>query len=163
LRIRINILDRDSIDNAIKRVKDYRNSLDSKVNEIVSRLAVLGMQVVEYQYNSSEDYAVYEVSCITNGDSSMIIAEGSDVMFLEFGAGTKTSDYTYETESEGLPPIFPGSYSQTEGKGQFRPGHEYWYYERRRYTSLEPCLGFYFASKEIKEQAVDIATKVFKK
>ena len=163
MRIRINILDRDSIDNAIKRVKDYQKSLDSKVNEIVSKLAVLGMQVVEYQYNSSEDYAVYEVSCITNGDSSMIIAEGENVMFLEFGTGVYTEDHTDEMETKGLPVIFPGSWSNTEGMGQFRPDHQYWFHKHVMYQGTLPSRGFYFASKEIKEQAVDIAKKVFKK
>ena len=161
MNIRINALNPDSIAEAIAKIRAYESSLERKANEIAERLANLGAQVVEYAYQGSEDE--YEVSCITNGNSSMIIAEGDGVIFLEFGTGVYTEDHTYEMESEGLPPIFAGSYSQTEGTGQFRPGHEYWYHDHTRYVGTIPMRGFYMASKEIQEQAVEIAKKVFKK
>lgn len=161
MKIKVNVFDPASIDNAISQIKAYRNSLQSKIETIVERLAILGTQVVEYQYGlSHEDF---EVSCITNGNSSMIIAEGDNVVFLEFGTGVYTEDHSSEMEAEGLPPIFAGSYSQTEGMGHFRPDHQYWYYEGIKYAGTLPTQGFYFASKEIKEQAVEIAKKVFKK
>lgn len=170
MRIRINPLDPDSIDRAIIKLNEYKLSLQQKTEEIVRRLTVLGGQVVEYYYSAAEsnpdfDGVDYEVTCIVNGNSSMIIAEGLDVVFLEFGAGVGVRDDTLAAgmETKGLPPIFPGSYSQLEGSGHFRPGHEYWYYNRHRYESLPAYQGFYFASKEIKEQAVEIAKKVFKK
>ena len=161
MKIKVNVFDPDSINDALIRVRSYRDSLRQKAEEISSRLAVRGMQVVEYQYESSHED--FEVSCITNGNSSMIIAEGSNVLFLEFGTGVYTEDHSSEMEAEGLPPIFAGSYSQTEGMGHFRPDHQYWYYEGIKYAGTLPTQGFYFASKEIKEQAVEIAKKVFKK
>jgi len=158
LRIKIT-LDSESIDNAIKKIDRYKNSLQKKAEEVLSQLAVMGMEVVNYAYGDEE----YEISCIVNGNNAMIIAEGSEVVFLEFGTGVYTEDHTYEMETEGLPPIFAGSYSQTEGSGQFRAGHEYWYYNHRKYVGSIPLRGFYMASKEIKEQAVNVAIKVFKK
>ena len=158
MRIKIT-LDSESIDNAIKKIDQYKNSLQKKAEEVLSQLAVMGMEVVNYAYGDEE----YEISCIVNGDNAMIIAEGSEVVFLEFGTGVYTEDHTYEMETEGLPPIFAGSYSQTEGSGQFRAGHEYWYYNHRKYVGSIPLRGFYMASKEIKEQAVNVAIKVFKK
>lgn len=160
MRIRIDPFDRKSVDNAIAKVNSYKNSLQEKANEICSKLAVIGAQVVEYAYYGDEDY---EVSCITNGNSSMIIAEGSEVLFLEFGTGIYTEDHTGEMETEGLPPIFPGSYSQLEGRGFFRPGHEYWFFQHKKYVGAYPTRGFYMASQEMKEQAVEIAKKVFKR
>ena len=173
MRIRINVYDPDSIEQAIQKVEEYKRSLQSKMNEIVSRLSRLGAQVVDYQYSLANDdpdfdTADYEVSCIVNGNSAMIIAEGSDIMFIEFGAGVRTEDTTGEMQTEGLPPITPGSYSQTEGIGQFIPGKkEFWFHgsgaNKKFYRGLTPYHGFYFASKEMKEQAVDIAIKVFKR
>jgi membrane protease subunit (stomatin/prohibitin family) len=161
LRIKVNVLDPQSINNAIKELKAYSNSIDSKVSDILGRLAELGKEVVDYSFSSLDEDC--EVSCIVNGNSSMIIAEGQNVMFLEFGTGVYTEDNTEEMDTEGLPPIFAGSYSQTEGMGHFRPDHQYWYYNRVKYQGTLPSHGFYFASKEIKEQAVEIAKRVFKK
>lgn len=161
MRIKINAFDYDSINEAYEKVKAYKNSLNSKVNEIVSKLTVIGAEIVEYQYFSSHED--YEVSCVVNGNSSMIIAEGDNVVFLEFGTGVLTEDNTDEMDSKGLPPIFAGSWSNTEGLGQFRPDHQYWYHNHIKYQGTMPMQGFYFASKEIKEQAVNIATRVFKK
>ena len=163
-KIKVNLFDIESINNAINQIKLYQISLDKKIEEVLSRLSTLGVEVIEYQYGlSHEDY--YEVDCIVNGNSSMIIAEGENVMFLEFGTGIYTDDYTEEgeVESQGLPVIFPGSWSNTEGMGQFRPDHQYWYHKHVMYQGTLPTRGFYFASKEIKAQAVDIAKKVFKK
>ena len=163
-RIKVNVLDIESVNAAINQIKLYRSSLDKKVEEILKELSVLGAEVVEYQYYSShEDY--YEVSCEVNGNSAMIVAEGENVVFLEFGTGVYTEDYTDEEDisPKGLPPIFPGSWSNTEGMGQFTPDHQYWYHKHVMYQGTLPTRGFYFASKEIKNQAVDIAKKVFKK
>lgn len=161
MKLKINALDPESIDNAIREIERYKNSLQGKVEEILSQLAVMGMEVVDYAYGGNDEE--YEISCIVNGNNAMIIAEGSEVVFLEFGTGVYTEDHTYEMETEGLPPIFAGSYSQTEGMGHFRAGHEYWYYNHKRYVGSIPMRGFYMASKEIKEQAVNMAIKVFKK
>lgn len=157
----MNVFDPDSIDRAITQLKTYKSTLNAKIEEVITSLAVMGKQIVDYQYSLGSD--PYEVSCIVNGDSAMIIAEGDGVMFLEFGAGVYTSDYTGSTESEGLPPIYPGSYSQTEGRGFFRPGHEYWYFNHKKYVGVQSCYGFYFASKEIKEQAAETAKRIFRK
>ena len=163
LKIKVNVFDPDSIQNAIDQLNLYKKTLQPKMNEIIEKLAVIGKQIVDYQYSGGTETDFYEVYCITNGNNAMIIAEGDGVMFLEFGAGVYTSDYTAELATEGLPPIFPGSYSQTEGRGFFRPGHEYWFYQHKKYVGAYPTRGFYMASVEMKEQAVEIAKKVFKK
>lgn len=163
MKIKINPYDRESIDNAIAKVNAYKKTIEPKVKEILTQITAIGGQIVEYQYYSANEEIEAEVSCIVNGNSSMIIAEGHNVMFLEFGTGIYTEDNSEEMESEGLPPIFAGSFSQSEGTGQFRPDHQYWYYNRKKYAGTLPTHGFYFASKEIQKQAVEIAKKVFKK
>ena len=161
MKIKVNVFDRDSIDKAIAQIKTYKNSLQSKANEVVGQLAELGKEVVDYQFSLSHEE--YELYCVVDGNSSMIIAEGDNVIFLEFGTGVYTEDHTEGMEADGLPPIFAGSYSQSEGMGHFRPDHQYWYYEGVKYQGTLPMQGFYFASKEIKEQAVKVAKRVFKK
>ena len=82
-KIKINALDPESIDNAIREIERYKNSLQGKVEEILSQLAVMGMEVVDYAYGGNDEE--YEISCIVNGNNAMIIAEVSEVLFLEFG------------------------------------------------------------------------------
>lgn len=163
MNIKVNISDPDSVKKAVSKITDYESKLESKISEVLSRLVKMGSQIVDYSFSTSIDDYDYEVSCIVNGNNAMIIAEGSDVMFLEFGAGVWTIDTTADNDSSGLPPIEEGSYSQTEGMGQFRPNHRYWFYEGKRYIGIKGTHGFYFASDEIKEQAVNEAIKVFKK
>ncbi len=161
MKIKINLLNSESVKEAIFKIDKYKKSLPEKANRIVTELAKMGAQIVEYSY-SENIYEDYEVSCIVNGNSAMIIAEGDDVVFLEFGAGVLTNDYTEGMETEGLPPIYPGSYSETEGLKMFSR-YGYWFHAGKKYTGLVPMRGFYFASKEIKEQAVEVAKKVFKR
>ena len=163
MKIKVNISHPESVLNAVTKIKDYESKLDDKMQKVITRLVKMGAKIVDYSFSTCLDASDYEVSCIVNGDNAMIIAEGSEVMFLEFGAGVWTIDTTADNDSSGLPPIEEGSYSQTEGMGQFRPNHRYWYHEGRRYIGIKGTHGFYFASDEIKEQAVNEAIKVFKK
>jgi len=161
LKIRVNISNPDSIKNAVDKITAYEKKLDEKIKTVLTRLAKMGTQLVDYHFSSGEG-TEFEVTCVVNGNNAMIIAEGDDVVFLEFGAGFGTDDHTDGMETSGLPPIYPGSWSETEGTGQFiRKG--YWYWNKQKYTSVTSTKGFYFASKEIKDQAVDVAIKVFKR
>lgn len=156
-------LDKDSIDTAIAQVKAYKKSLNAKVERIVEELANMGARIVESQYAIPMDDSDYDVSCIVNGNNAMIIAEGDGVIFLEFGTGVDVTDKTQEfgMETEGLPPIYPGSWSETEGSGVFAK-HGHWHYKGVDYTGTMATMGFYFASKEIREKAVNVAKKVFR-
>lgn len=160
MRIRFNIYDPDSIDYAIARLNEYKKTIRYKAEEIVERLSEIGTQVAEFYYSQSGEE--YEISCVVNGNSAMIIAEGDNVVFIEFGTGAYTQDFSQELDTEGLPPIFGGSWSATEGSGVYAR-HGFWHYKGTLYFGTDPTHGFYFASKEMKEQAVEIAKKVFAK
>lgn len=162
MKIKVNISDAQSIANAVSQIKNYEKSLDAKAQSVLTELAKKATKTVSmyFAWGEGDDY---DVSCVVNGNNAMIIAEGSDVVFLEFGAGTETEDHTAGMESEGLPPIYPGSYSQLEGRGFFREDHQFWYYDHKKYTKLTPTRGFFYASQEIKDEAVKVAIKVFKK
>ena len=161
MKIRVNISDPQSVTNAVTKIKDYEKKLDSKIKEVLTRLAKMGTRLVDFHYAGGEG-TEYEVTCVVNGNNAMIIAEGDDVVFLEFGAGFGTYDHLEEMEASGLPPIYPGSWSETEGSGQFA-NKFYWYWNRTKYTRVTATEGFYFASEAIKEEAVNEAIKVFKK
>lgn len=160
MKIKVNIYDPDSIKDAIDQVNSYSKWLETKIEEIISRLADLGEQIVDSHYSQSgEAFITY---CEKNRDSAMIIAVGDNVVFLEFGTGFDVQDKREDLgmETEGLPEIYGGSWSETEGRGTFaRHGH--WHYRNVDYTGTEARLGFYFASKAIRDKAVEIAKEVF--
>lgn len=161
MKIAIDLFDSKSIDNAISVIEKYRNNLKNTEDAIAKRLAEIGAQVVDQSYSITGEAFTVHSEKTDNG--YMIIAEGENVVFLEFGTGVLTEDYEHPN-AEGLPDITPGSWSQTEGKGHFIPGvHEYWYHNRKKYSGTIATQGFYFAKKEMMTQVNQIATEEFRK
>lgn len=161
MRIDIDIFDSKSINAAVKMLNRYADGIAKAAEEIARRLAEIGVQVVDQSYSFTGE--AYTVRKEQTENGYMIIAEGDNVLFLEFGTGVLTEDYEHPN-AEGLPVIAPGSWSQTEGMKHFIPGiHEYWYYNRRKYSGTIATQGFYFAKKEMKEQAKQIAAEEFHK
>lgn len=164
MRIRVNLTNRDSVREALKELRDYKKEVSRRANEVVTRLAEMGTKIVDMQFSIVADEDPPEVYCLVNGNSAMIIAEGENVVFLEFGTGVDVLDKTGDLgmETEGLPPIYSGSWSETQGSGVFAR-HGYWHYNGRFYAGTTHTLGFYYASKEIREKAVEEAKRIFKK
>lgn len=162
MKIKINPYSQDSVNEALKKIIQYKQSFEYKVQELISELAKMGERKVDTQFSLITEYEPYDVYCEMEGNNAIIIAEGENVIFLEFGTGVDVTDTTDEMETEGLPPIYKGSWSETEGTGQFAH-YRYWYYNGHRYTGTMATQGFYLASKEIRTEAVNVAKRIFKK
>lgn len=166
--IKVNLFDEKSIDRAVTELQNYSKSINSKAKQVADELTRIGAKIVDDRYSMAHEeeesysvtYYIYEDEEVEN---CAIIASGENVMFLEFGTGVYTDDFSDEFEHDRLPPIFGGSWSQSEGKGHFRPDHQYWYYNGIKYAGTLPMMGFYFATKEMKAQAENIVRKAFAK
>lgn len=163
LQIQLDVLDKASIDKAIRQIEEYRDSLDTKLIRLAKGLCLIGLDVVRVRYamgvsegNKNVDYEV-----IPTETGCKLSAYGKDVCFLEFGAGASTSAYEGEGQ-EGLPPIYPGSWSETEGKGIYAE-KGYWYYNGEKLEGLTPKLGMQKASETMQRKAIEEAKKVFGK
>lgn len=163
MKITIDIFNQQSLNNALIALEKICLNIESACNEITERLAKIGRQVVEAEYLSAMDEKPFEVTIEQTNKGYMVIATGENVVFLEFGTGVLTEDY--EGRESELPILIqPGSWSQTEGRGNFVVGsHEYWYHNRKKYSGTIATKGFYFAKQEMKEQAKIIAKEVFHK
>ena len=163
MQIQIDILDPSSIEKAIKQIEDYQKSLDSKLKELAERLCKIGIPIVSVNYlnGMDEGNADFDVYVEPTEKGCKLVAEGQDVCFLEFGAGTTTKYYKGEGQ-EGLPPIYPGSYSRENGilGGSFDL-YGYWFWNGDKYVNLEPKLGLYRASEEMQQKAIQEARKIF--
>ena len=117
MKIQVNVFDPDSVDIAIAEVNKYKRAINEKVKEIVTELGMRGRQIVDNQYSILEEYEIYEVDCIVNGTSAMIIAEGDNVVFLEFGG-----KILQPAVSDGCADFFVGQLVfPDQARGMFHP------------------------------------------
>lgn len=124
-------LDPREIDRAIKELREYREELNHKLEEFITLLLQDGIEVARTQLMSTVGDSVEGIigfGVDNNGDimSATISLEGSDALFIEFGAGI-----TYNTgKQHPLADEFGygiGTYpSKTPPNKAMNPG--YWIY-----------------------------------
>lgn len=148
---------------AQREMDEYKEWVLKKADELIRRLAEVGANVASIHFaggwiDGNDDV---EVSIIPLNDGYEVLANGESVCFLEFGTGIAAGN-GYDT-SEITPPvdITPGSWSKYHGNN-FREGHEYWYYNGRKYEMTTPRMGMYHAYNESKRQLEQIAREVFR-
>jgi len=166
--IEINISDISSIEDALAKVRNYRDKLKQRsiLNEIMEELATMGMEIVDYSYAGASEEDYYEVSIKKSGKSYLVVAQGDTVMFIEFGTGVMTAEWEASVlDSEWVSQfVQPGMWSQTEGAKHFIPGkHEYWYYEGHKYTGTPATNGMYHASKYMQQEVEQVVRKALSK
>ena len=82
-------LSSDSIQNAIRELKSFRDSIDAKMDKLLKELAHIGVKEASVRFTT----AIYDgvndssVSLEPIKDGYCIKAEGRAVAFIEFGAG----------------------------------------------------------------------------
>ncbi len=156
----VDVLDPESIKEAIKYFEGLQKVMEEKGKEIAKRLAEIGMReaTIHYAGGFMEGNSNVKVSVRETDTGYAVAAEGEDVYFLEFGAGVD-SGRGYDTQ-EITPPvdISPGSWSEAHD-GPFHR-QRYWFYGGKLYIGLEPKKGMYHASKLIKAEIKRVAEEV---
>lgn len=151
-----------SIGKAIKELKEYRDSLDRRKDELIEELAKIGVQEASVRFTT----AIYDgvndsdvtLEPIMNG--YQIVARGKAVAFIEFGAGV------YHNPTEPYPDPRP---SGIVGIGEY--GHGYgkrqaWGFRDESgelvITHGNPAaMPMWYASEEMRKSVLKIAKKVF--
>ncbi len=107
--IELDPLDVKSINRAIKELEAHEVWRKQKITEYIGRLCELGRDVAQQTYGG-----LVEVTVTPDGRG--IIAMGDQVVFLEFGTGTQTTDHPELSGTLSIE-IMPGSWSESpEGK-----------------------------------------------
>ena len=148
----------EDIDNVISLLEKRKTVLEQKGRELAIRLAMLGKDVAERYYGQSNiDNNNVSVSIEYKGNTFYVHANGKEVCFLEFGAGTRTnSSHPY---SDSMPfDVSAGSWS-IQDKQQFITWG-YWFVGKRKLEYVEPTNAMYHASLQIQEQVYKIAKEV---
>lgn len=144
------------IEEVIRRLKDIRDNLETKCDEFCRRLAEEGAREASRVYGSQ-----IQVSVVPIEGGYKISANGDQVCFLEFGAGTRTNEshpMSGAMAAAGIE-VRPKSYS--EKATRMFAEKDFWVWEDVYYTYIEPQPGLWRASQIIRDRAEEIAKEVF--
>lgn len=177
LKIKLS-LNPDSIDAAIRQLEDCKNKLPDIADKIARELAHMGYAVA-YGIMSGHVFSgemIGNLDVVEDGPGRYILYDKSTaILFFEFGAGAR---YGHGHPWEGKysyagPGTYPGAGHWNDPKGWWFPtddprlivsttedehgnkktwGHSY---------GNKPHMPFYNASKEMRENLLEVAKKVF--
>lgn len=157
-------LDPASIESAIRELNDYKDRLNSKAQELASRLAEYGLSRVgigyaaaEMLYDGDKDVSVRVEKRDEN--TYAIVAGGETVLFLEFGAGIRYgSGHPMAGQFGYGPGTYPGQthamnpngwwFTGSDGKGHHSYGNA-------------PSMVMYITAMELEREVARIAKEVF--
>ena len=158
----------NSIENAIKEIEKYKQSLSVKTEQLIKELGKIGIERIESSMtniegdSSPEHTASVNVTSSGNRVRATIILQGEDIAFIEFGAGVHYNGAVGSGYGFGKKLGYTiGSY----GKGQ--GANDSWVYfdeeqgHFRWSQGTKAAMPMYNASVDIREQLIGVARKVF--
>lgn len=154
-----------NIDKAIKALDAYEKSLDRKKQELLSRVADVGVAKAQTSFQSAQYDGDNNVTVEKSFDASSVyvVASGNAVAFIEFGTGAMYPDI-HPNQSEGW--MEHGSWSMSAlGKGHWNSGYGWWYeiddglYKHTYGNPANMCL--YWTAREMERKSYEIAKEVF--
>lgn len=166
-------LSEESIEKAIAEIEEYKKRLNAKTNELVRKLAEIGLQTVNSTMLSIApvDRGEYGVEIVYNAEGSavhgaMIQLTGDQILFLEFSAGI-----LFGTDSFPSLPNNP-NYGQGYGMGTYpsEKGHwndptGWWYIDQwgqpQHTYGVKAYAPMYHAATEMRNRIYSIAKEVF--
>ena len=118
----------------------------SRIDTVMERLCEMGQNAAQTAFGGE-----VSVTWARSGNGYSVTANGEQVCFLEFGAGV-ASNAAHPFADDVSFSVAPGSWSQTHGLGQFKPGErEYWFYQKELYTEIPEVHGMWNAFVAITE------------
>ena len=151
-----------SINDAIKELKAFRDSLEGKKDKLLKELGEIGVREASVRFTRAmydgDNHPVISLETTNNG--YVIMAKGKAVAFIEFGAGV------YYNGSESYPGPRPDG---IVGIGEYGKGYgkrNTWVYRDEQgykvFTHGNPAaMPMWYASEEMRSQIETIARRVF--
>ena len=160
MKIDIKLSDQ-SIHNAIRMLQQAKDNLDYGVEQTIDILAKNATMIAQTAYGSMAN-----VDYDSDPTMAIIATSGEANLIAEFGAGDDTDPAT-GFENKPDTPVYPGSYSELEGSGEYaRTGQWHFggkvYYGKPDNLRVEPRHGLLNAKAYIIASAEDIAKEVIK-
>ena len=155
-------LDKRSIDQAIKQLKEYKRKFLEREKRLIEGLAEIGLKEASVRFTTAMYDGTNDVSVKLDETKNgyVIVAEGKAVAFIEFGAGVyhNTAEPYPNPRPDGIVGI--GEYGK--GKGKQRA----WGYKNENdeivITHGNPAaMPMWYASEEIKNSVLKVVREVF--
>lgn len=171
-----------SINNAIKELKRYKQWLLDKTKEFIDELAKAGFEVAKAnfdkaEYDGTKDVTVTVETRQADSDKEILVAVvaiGQSVLFLEFGTGVTYSD-DHPEKPDGI--LARGTYGKGKGKqptwGYYGEdtGKLGWYATTKQGAEKVPHVvlthgvpasqSLYNARKDVRDKVYEIAKRVY--
>lgn len=136
---------------ALQRVR-HLSDLNEKVRQVAERLCAIGEPIIKQVHRGAK----VETKPTKNGYK--IVAEGEDVLFIEFGAGDAagSENALYDAvPSEAQ----PGTWSRNHAQMYSRYG--FWVFGGHIFREVQPTPAFYYAYEYMVQNLPMIAREVF--
>ena len=154
MTIDINLFD---VGAAVSKLNKAKENLQTGVKDLVEILLEDGSEIAQ-----ASDGSMADISKVMQTDETgSIIAGGNQPIIAEFGAGDATLSPSGLFENMPDTPVYPGSYSELVGSGQYAE-NGWWMYRHKVFTKIEPRQGLYNAKSYVKDNAESIAREVIK-
>lgn len=133
--INMNCLSQSSIQNAIKQLRDYQNSLTYKCQMVAQKLAEKGVEIAQTYVASLDAVFTYElnssihaeyVSGVKGGGLWAVVAGTDHAIFVEFGTGIVGKQSPYPGE---FPDGVTWNYASGKTIRQLADGRYGWFYQ----------------------------------
>lgn len=160
MKIHIDLSEK-SIEQAIRRLEDAKDNLERGLNATIEILTEEGAEVAQ---NADGNMAAV-LAYTPEPNYGMIVATGDSAIIAEFGAGDDTLDPSAFFNGTPPVPVYPGSYSELVGSGEYAD-KGYWhfggktFYGEPDFLRVMPRQGLYKAKQYILENAEKIAKEV---
>ena len=150
-----------SIRNAIRILENAKDNIDYGLEQTIDILAKNATMIAKNAYGSMAN-----VDYDSDKTMAIIASSGEANIIAEFGAGDDTDPAT-GFENQPDTPVYPGSYSELEGSGEYaRTGQWHFggkvYYGEPDNLRVEPRHGLLNAKAYIIASAEEIAKGVIK-
>ena len=152
----------DSIDNAIKELTAFRDSLEAKKDKLLEKLSYIGVKEASVRFTTAMYDGINDssVTLEQTAEGYSIVAEGRAVAFIEFGAGV------YHNGGEPYPNPRPDG---IVGIGEYGKGYgrrNAWGFKNEAgelvITHGNPAaMPMWYASEEMRSNILKIAQEVF--
>lgn len=155
-------LSTSSITAAIKELKAFRDSIDTKKRKLLERLGEIGVREASVRFTTAMYDGVNDshVTLKETDNGYAIIAAGHAVAFIEFGSGV------YHNSSEPYPNPRPAGIVGIGEYGDGRGKQQTWVYKdesgEKVFTHGNPAaMPMWYASEEMRSKIAQIAKEVF--
>ena len=149
-------LSTQSAQDALNELKQYKKTVNPKLQEVCRRLAEIGMQEAQMYFGQAE-YGNTDASLATEPmkNGYKIVMSGSDVYFIEFGTGDAVNNHYPEVSV----PVYSGSWSETHAKEYSTNG--VWWYNGEMLDSTPAYMPMLHAEMAIRRNAKRVMKEVF--